>query len=198
MPRDAKFPLYFTFSFLLTLLSCVPQKQHTVRDQEIDYDRLLKQINTIKIKQHLTDFNFDTEYIVGRGDLSYLLDKIVQSTLPELKLKVTEQVSADGEKYIATVSNSRTSMEIYADTNSDWLPDAFFQSLERLPTYFGSNKIYLAINPAIGLTGQDVWYFCGTEQSLKQARKEGLPLIFPGEDIFQTAEYKKYGMLKNK
>lgn len=39
------------------------------------------------------------------------------------------------------------------------------------------------INPR--LLGQDAWYFCGTEDNLNAAKKEGLPLVYSGEDIME-------------
>jgi hypothetical protein len=83
-------------------------------------------------------------------------------------------------------------MHIHADTDLDWLPDTFFEELESIPEIFKTGLKYYSINPAIGLTGQDSWYFCGTEINLKEARKEGIPLVFPGDDITETQEFKTF------
>jgi hypothetical protein len=143
-------------------------------------------------KYHLVEFKFDTECIYDKGDLSYLLRHIIEATLPELGIKIIEEISIDGARYVATLSNGELSIQIFADTNSDWLPDDFFQQLASIPILFGSNKLYCSLNPLIstGLVGQDAWYFCGTEKNLKAAREDGIPIIFPGEDITETQEFK--------
>lgn len=65
--------------------------------------------------------------------------------------------------------------------------------LYEIPKVFKSEKRYQMINPAIGLTGQDAWFFCGKESELKNARQGGLPIISPGEDPTETEEFRKYG-----
>jgi len=138
----------------------------------------------------LTEFKFDTECIYDKGDLSYLISHIIDATLPGINISIVEEVSVDGSQYVATLSNGALNMQIFADTDADWLPDTFFIQLESIPVFFKSGKFYYSIIPAIGLTGQDAWYFCGTETNLKAARKNGIPLIFPGEDITETQEFK--------
>ncbi len=158
----------------------------------MSYDDLSQQIAAIKLKYQLVDFGFDTECIYDKGDLSSILSDIIGGTLPELNIKIAEEISVDGQQYIATLSNEGTSMQLYADTFTDWLPDTFFDLLESIPVVFGSEKRYYSINPAIGLTGQETWYFCGTEENLKQARAAGLPLVYPGEDMMGTEEFKRF------
>jgi len=161
----------------------------------MDYDALLKRIEDLKLKHNLTDFHFDTECIYDLGDLSTLLKSVISSTISDAGIAITEEYSNDGKRFVATLSNQLNSFQVFADTDTDWLPDDFFEKLESIPVIFESDLKYYSINPAIGLTGQDAWYFCGTEKNLKEARKEGIPLIFPGEDITETDEFREYNNL---
>lgn len=156
----------------------------------MNYDHLNQLIPVLKQQYHLVDFNADAECIYDKGDLSNLLSGIIDATIPELHIRISEEISDDGKQYIATLTNPQTSLQIFADTFTDWLPDTFFDELESIPAVFGSDKRYFMINPAIGLTGQDCWYFCGTEENLRKARAAGLPLIYPGENYADTEEFK--------
>jgi len=158
----------------------------------MNYDALLKKIADLKSKHDLVDFNFDIECIYDIGDLSTLLKNIVNSTLPDSGIIITEDYSKDRKRFVATLSNHSNSLQIFADTDTDWLPDDFFEKLQSIPIIFNPDHRYYCINPAIGLTGQDAWYFCGTEKNLKQARQEGIPLVFPGENITETKEFKEF------
>ena len=158
----------------------------------MDYDQVHQKIIRLKEKYKLVDFHFDTEAIYQLGDLSGLLKTIIDQTIPNHDIEISERYSTDGERYIATLSNKNAIIEIFADTDSDWLPDTFTEEMESIPDVFESKLKYYSINPAIGLTGQDAWYFCGTEDDLKDARKEGIPLIFPGEDVTETQEFKDF------
>lgn len=155
-------------------------------------DELAQHIPQIQEKYALLDVNFDTECLYDIGDLSALLRRIVDECLPELLLDIQEELSADRTKFVATITSDKASMAFAAPIDDDWLPDHFFEQLESLPAIFGSGKKFCSINPAIGLTGQEAWYFCGTETQLAAAREEGLPLVFPGEDFMETEEYKQY------
>lgn len=157
----------------------------------MNYERLQQTIASLKIKYQLTDFQFDTECIYNLGDLSTLLRNVVTTTLSEKPITVTEKLSEDGQQYIATLTYKTINLEVMADAFSDWLPDTFFIQLESIPHTFQTDKHYYSINPALGLTGQDAWYFCGSEQQLRQARVEGLPLVFPGEDPTDTDEFRQ-------
>jgi hypothetical protein len=143
-------------------------------------------------KYHLVEFKFDTECIHDKGDLSYLLRHIIDVTIPELGISIIEEMSVDRTRYVATLSNRELSMQVFADTASDWLPDDFFMQLELIPVFFKSSKIYCSINPVVStvVVGQDAWYFCGTEDDLRAARENGMPIVFPGEDITETKEFK--------
>lgn len=153
---------------------------------------LEQHIPRIQAKYALLDVNFDTECLYDLGDLSTLLRRIVDECLPELPLHIHEEFSADRTEFVATITTDKASLVFTAAVGDDWLPDQFPEQLESLPSVFGSDKKLYCINPAIGLTGQDAWYFCGTEAQLVAARQEGLPLIFPGEDCTETAEYQQY------
>jgi hypothetical protein len=158
----------------------------------MDFDRLHTNISELKIKYSLTDFRFDTECIYDLGDLSFLINSILKTTLPEFAIEVSERYSSDKTRYEAILTNAGHSMKIYGDVGIDWLPDDFFLLLESIPEVFKTNKKYYSINPAIGLTGQDAWYFCGTGEQLKAARADGIPLIFPGENMLETKEFKEF------
>lgn len=159
----------------------------------MDYDKLHQTIEELKVKHNLIDFRFDTEYIYNLGDLTTLLKIIIDKTIPEKKISITEKISGDGKFYIATLSNQDSTIQIYTETDSDWLSDDFMDKLYEIPKVFKSEKRYQMINPAIGLTGQDAWFFCGKESELKNARQGGLPIISPGEDPTETEEFRKYG-----
>jgi hypothetical protein len=157
-------------------------------------DELAKDIPRIVAKYQLIDIDFDTECIYELGDLSSLLTRIVDLILSEEGIQIEEEISADGKHFIATLSNQKSSIVFTTNADSDWLSDEFFSSLEELSNAFGSDKKLYSINPAIGLTGQEAWYFYGTEEQLRSARKEGLPLVFPEEDFLETEEYQKYSI----
>jgi hypothetical protein len=158
----------------------------------MDYDLLCQKITELKSKYNLTDFTFDAECIYDKGDLSHLIQSIINTTLSGYGIIITEELSEDGQQYIVTLSTRARQMRIVADTFSDWLPDTFFMEMESIPLFFETGLCYYSINPAIGLTGQEAWYFCGTETDLKAARREGLPLIYPGENPTETAEFKNW------
>jgi hypothetical protein len=153
---------------------------------------LAQNIPRLQADYSLLDVNFDTECLYDLGDLSALLRRIVDECLPELPLRIQEKLSADKTEFVATVATDKASVVFTAPVDDDWLPDQFFEQLESLPAAFGSDKKFYSINPAIGLTGQEAWYFCGTETQLVAARQAGLPLVFPGEDFMETAEYEQY------
>lgn len=155
-------------------------------------DQLAQQIPLIQAQHGLLDVNFDTECIYYLGDLSSLLQRIADECLPELSIHIQEALSADETQFVATLTSDEASVVFTAPTDDDWLPDGFFELLETLPAAFGSDKKLYCINPAIGLTGQEAWFFCGTEAQLHAARQAGLPLVFPGEDFLETSEYRKY------
>ncbi|RZK14382.1 MAG: hypothetical protein EOO43_16420, partial [Flavobacterium sp.] len=137
----------FYLSIIVLIIGCSPNQSLIKRNQKVDYEKLQQEIQQLTIKHNLKDFNFDAECIYNEGDLSGLLKEIIDKSLPELHLKISERISEDGQQYIATISNQDTSMEITADTYSDWLPDHFFMQIEGIPKHFGSNKIYVMINP---------------------------------------------------
>ncbi len=180
--------LKLLLGFLL-LSNCTTKQQ---KENNVDYDKLHQTIQELKVKHNLTDFGFDTEYIYNLGDLSALLKIIVDRTIREKNISIIEKISADGKFFIATLSNQDSTIQIYTETDSDWLSDDFMDKLYEIPKVFKSDKRFQMINPAIGLTGQDAWYFCGTEENLKKARQEGLPLVTPGEDPTETEEFRKY------
>jgi hypothetical protein len=159
----------------------------------MDYDYLHQEIERIQQKYALVDFNIDAECIYKLGDLSEVLKKVLTIALPEKVIQIVEHLADDEQTYIATLSTPEAELTITADTYSDWLPDYFWESLEKIPVVFNSSKRFYSINPAIGLTGQDAWYFCGREDQLQAARQEGLPLLFPGENYLDTKEYRQYG-----
>jgi hypothetical protein len=159
----------------------------------MDYDYLLQEIERIQQKYALVDFNIDAECIYKLGDLSEVLTKVLTIALPEKAIQIVEHLANDEQTYIATLSTSEAELTIKADTYSDWLPDYFWELLEEIPIVFNSAKRFYSINPAIGLTGQDAWYFCGREDQLQAARQEGLPLLFPGENYLDTNEYRQHG-----
>jgi hypothetical protein len=157
----------------------------------MDYDYLYQEIERIQQKYALLDFNIDAECIYKLGDLSEVLNQVLTSTLPEKAIQLVERLADDEQTYIATLSTPEAELLITADTHSDWLPEYFWNALEEIPIVFNSPKRFYSINPAIGLTGQDAWYFCGTEGQLQAARREGLPLLFPGENYLDTKAYRQ-------
>ncbi|QNF34690.1 hypothetical protein HUW51_18880 [Adhaeribacter swui] len=171
---------------LILLLSCSGNK----REKPTDYSQLYDKIEKLKQKYHLVDVRFDTEYIYNPGDLSNLLSHIVNTTIPEKRIKVNEQLSKNGKFYVATVTNSDTTIQISTPINSDWLSDDVMDKVFKIPEIFKSNKKFYLINPVI--TGQDAWFFCGLEEDLKAAKKEGLPIYFSGEDPTTTPEFTKF------
>lgn len=158
----------------------------------MNYDYLHEVINRVQQKYELVDFTIDAECIYKLGDLSHVLQEVLTATLPEKAIQLVECVSEDEQTYLATLSTPEATITLTADTYSDWLPDYFWNALESIPAAFGSPKRFYSINPAIGLTGQAAWYFCGTEAQLRAARQEGIPLLFPGENYLDTEEYRQY------
>lgn len=116
----------------------------------------------------------------------------MDTTFPGNSFDITEEISLDNQYYIATIKIANNTFQIKTDTGSDWLSDECLYSIENIPITLQTDKIFCFINPAIGLTGQEAWMFCGTEDNLKLARKEGLPIFFAGENIFETEEFRKY------
>jgi hypothetical protein len=159
----------------------------------MDYDYLHQEIERIQQKYGLLDFNIDAECIYKFGDLSEDLGKVLTTALPEKAIQLVERLADDEQTYIATLSTPKAELIITADTHSDWLPEYFWQALEEIPIVFNSSKRFYSINPAIGLMGLDAWCFCGTEDQLQAARREGLPLLLPGENYLDTTAYRQYG-----
>ncbi|HEX8326648.1 MAG TPA: hypothetical protein VF629_03845 [Hymenobacter sp.] len=155
-------------------------------------DELGRDIPRIVEKHGIRDVSFDTECIYNLGDLSALLKLIVEETFPGKAIHLREELSPDKKYFVATLSTADTAVVFRTHADDDWLADQFFEELEKLPAALGSDDKLYSINPAVGLTGQEAWYFCGTEAQLQAAREEGLPLIYLGEDFLETEEYKKY------
>jgi hypothetical protein len=148
-------------------------------------------VKQIADRHGLIEVCFDTECIYNEGDLTKLLEYVTCKIFPGHFIQISENTSADGLRYVARMSKGERTLELTTDTTSDWLSDVFFEQLEKIPEVFGDGKILYMVNPAVGLTGQEVMFFYGPVESLKQARIEGLPLIFPGEDITETIEFKR-------
>ncbi|MCI1186940.1 hypothetical protein MON38_05875 [Hymenobacter sp. DH14] len=155
-------------------------------------DELAKDIPRILQQHGLRDVGFDTECIYDLGDLSTLLRMIMSEIYPDKPIQLHEELSPDKQYFVATLTTSDAVVVFRTHANDDWLADQFFEALENLPTALGSGEKLYSINPAVGLTGQEAWYFCGTEAQLVAARQAGLPLVFPGEDFMETDEFKKY------
>ncbi len=149
----------------------------------MNYKQIHTIISSLALTYQLADYCFDNECIYNPGDLAALLTEILSATLPETGIAVTEQISGDGTQYIATLSDGRNTMQIATDVHTDWLADTFHGDLATVPVFFDVGKRYYHIHPYAGLTGQESWYFCGTEEHLRQARMEGLPLQLPEEDM---------------
>lgn len=109
---------------------------------------LAHHIPQIQAEYALLDVSFDTEYLYDLGDLSALLGRIVHECLPELPLRIQEELSADKTEYVATLTTDKASVVFTAPIDDDWLPDQFFEQLESLPAAFGSDKKLYSLNPA--------------------------------------------------
>ena len=142
-----------------------------------------QQIEELRQKYGLKDLCFDTECIYEQGDLTALLVRCLPVILPGCNATVTEAVSADGARYIATVTNGAISAHVPASTYGDFLPDEFFGAFEQLPVVFGTGNMLVSVHPLLVFTGQDIWYFYGAESDLRQAKQEGLPILFDGDEI---------------
>ena len=146
---------------------------------------LSEKAKRLSSKYNLTQTGFDSECIYVKGDLTKVISSILKDLMPEQQFEITETISSDGKQYVAKVKHKNgQEIEIFADTHADFLPDGFSYLLESIPQKIGSDKRFYMINPR--LLGQDAWYFCGTEANLKAAKKEGLPLIYSGEDFMET------------
>lgn len=140
-----------------------------------------KDVKTRKRVYSLTDYGFDSECIYQLGDLSDLLSSSLKELLPDINVRIDERI--ENGRYTATIFSNETSiLDIYADTDIDWLPDDFWGLFDSIPKKLEIDKMFCPINPR--LTGQGVWYICGREKDLRQAKKEGLPIVLDGEDIF--------------
>jgi len=143
---------------------------------------LPKEIQRLKEKYSLTDCGFDAECIYQLGDLSELLKTSLNKLLPDIELSILEQLK--NGRYAATiVHNGVFIIEIYADKDADWLPDDFWEIFDSIPNRLGLQRLFCSINPR--LTGQATWYLCGTKEQVENAKKEELPIVLHGENIFE-------------
>jgi hypothetical protein len=143
---------------------------------------LSKEIHRLKEKYSLTDCGFDSECIYQLGDLSELLRNSLKKLLPDIELGIEEQLK--NERYVATiVHNGVVIIEISADKDSDWLPEDFWELFDSIPKRLGLRRLFCSINPQ--LTGQTVWYLCGTDEQVNHAKMDGLPIVLHGENIFE-------------
>ncbi len=143
---------------------------------------LSKEVQRLKEKYNLTDCGFDIECIYQLGDLSELLNSSLKKLLPDIELEIEEQLKND--RYVATiVHNGKFITEIYADKDTDWLPEDFWELFDSIPKKLGLRRMFCSINSQ--LTGQAVWYLCGTDEQIDQAKKDGLPIVLYGENIFE-------------
>ena len=143
---------------------------------------LSKEIQRLKEKYNLTDFGFDAECIYQLGDLSELLKNSLKRLLPDIELGIEEQLK--NGRYVATIiHNGDFIVEIYANNDSDWLPDDFWELFDSIPNRLGLRRFFCSINPQ--LTGQTIWYLCGTNEQINSAKRDGLPIVLPGENIFE-------------
>ncbi|MEP7217767.1 MAG: hypothetical protein ABI876_02560 [Bacteroidota bacterium] len=157
----------------------------------MNIDKLTTLTNALVLKYELIGINIDTECIYDLGDLSGMLREITSITMADKNIDVTERISEDGTQYVATLSNGAATIEMFADTDTDWLPDSFFDLFESIPVVFGSTGRFIMLNPAID-PSQCIYYFFGTEETLRLAREEGLPVVFPGENPEETEAYRNF------
>ncbi len=147
-------------------------------------ESLSERAKRLSSKYSLTQTGFDCECIYSKGDLTKVVSSILKDLLPDQQFQITETVSLDEKQYVAKVKHKNgQEIEMFADTFADFLPDSFSYLLESIPQKIGCDKRFYMINPR--LMGQDAWYFCGTEANLKAAKKDGLPLIYSGEDFME-------------
>ena len=128
------------------------------KENTMDFNKLHDKIEKLKVKHHLVDVKFDTEYIYNPGDLSDLLKRILETTLPEKRVTVNETLSSNGNFYIATLTNQDTTIQVSTPADSDWLSEDFMDKVYNLLELLNSNKRFALINQVI--TVQDVWLFC--------------------------------------
>lgn len=144
---------------------------------------LSEEVQKCKEKYNLTDCGFDAECIYQLGDLADLLKDALQKLLPDIDFSIAEQLK--NGRYAAAISNNGIEIiEIYADTNSDWLPDDFWELFDSIPGRLGLQRLFCVINPQ--LTGQASWYLCGKSEDLMHAKNDGLPIVFRHENIFEA------------
>jgi uncharacterized protein YneR len=147
-------------------------------------ETLSQRAKRLSEKHNLLQGGFDSECINQKGDLTKVISQTLSELLPEEKFTISETVSKDGRQYIADVKHSSgTTIQLFADTYADYLPEGFSMLLESIPVKIGSQKRFYMMNPR--LMGQEVWYFSGDQTQIEQARKEGLPLITSGEDFME-------------
>lgn len=123
----------------------------------------------------LTDCSFDSECIYNKGDLREVIQNILHELLPEETFEIREERD-DDDRFTADVFyKNELLITLWADTDSDYLPEEFFEYLEEIPVLMNNGKRFYAISSEH--LGQDAWYFCGTKTNLDAAMEAGLPLV---------------------
>lgn len=148
-------------------------------------ESLEERANRLSKKYQLTQSDFDAECINGKGDLTKVVQSTLADLLPDEHFVITESVTSDSQRYMATVSyQGKKLVDVYADTYADFLPEDFWQRFEAIPVAMNSSKRFYFINPI--LLGQVFWCICGTEDNVKAAKADGLPVVLPGEDFMEA------------
>jgi hypothetical protein len=174
--------IYISFLIIAILFSCQTNTNSAMEHNS--KESLSDRAKRLASKYNLTQSGFDCECIYSKGDLTKVISSILKDLLPEEQFEITETISQDRKQYVAKVKhNGGQEIEMFAGIHADFLPEGFSYLLESIPSKIGSDKRFFMINPR--LLGQDAWYFCGTEADLNAAKKEGLPLIYSGEDFME-------------
>ena len=188
---------FCNYNFILPIFilcvsaGCNSSPKYEDQPSQQEFIMLTKKIPILKNKYHLKEIHFLTDNIYKASDFKNLLQQITDTILSEKKITVSVSMSADSLYYLATLSNNDTTVVFSANAKSPVLPDNFFPALEKLPQAFSATTRLYNVNPVIGITGQDAWYFCGEESVLLQAKKEGMPLVGPNENPFESSDFKK-------
>jgi hypothetical protein len=180
---------WIIFSCILVLTSCQHTPVYQEQPSQQEFIQLTKKIQHLRDKYHLREAHFETDKVNSASDFQKLLQQIVLNILPEKQIEVT--VTADSAKYTATLTSADTTMLLYAEANNPILPDSFFPAFEKIGNTFSRTLRLYSVNPVIGIIAQDAWYFCADETTLLQARKEGMPIIAPNENPFETTDFKR-------
>ena len=161
------------------LLSGLTNSQCTMPSKEVLPTRMEELSNKYKLRSYY----FDAECLYAGGDLARITQECLNELLPEEDFLVKEASVGTNGAAVATIYYKGREAGTISSEGGDYLPDDFYQEVEELPERIGSGSRIYMLNPR--LFGQDGCYVASSRENMLAAKREGLPLVLPGQNFLE-------------